>query len=221
DHQLPMPDFIIGDVGSTIYRMEGGRWSHWQAWEGEIAPDWGEMSRTNIETLLCHNSELRLQEPTKQNSYKLSYYFPLDLDITAVIKRLETTLKRAGVKASLITSIDEPAAIGLLDILPERATKCHAIEFLMAQLGFGLDQTIFAGDSGNDIPVLISPINAILVANADSDLCSHAQHEASLKGNGETLYCATGGYLEMNGNYSAGILEGVAHYLPNVIEWLR
>ena len=26
--------------------------------------------------------------------------------------------------------------------------------------------------------------------------------------------CAQGGYLGMNGNYSAGILEGVAHYMP-------
>jgi hypothetical protein len=32
------------------------------------------------------------------------------------------------------------------------------------------------------------------------------------------LYLARGGLLEMNGNYSAGILEGVAHYHPELLE---
>ena len=29
------------------------------------------------------------------------------------------------------------------------------------------------------------------------------------------FYLAQGGFLGMNGNYSAGILEGVAHYHPD------
>jgi hypothetical protein len=37
----------------------------------------------------------------------------------------------------------------------------------------------------------------------------------------DTLYVAQGGYLGMNGNYSAGILEGLAHYWPEVDTWLR
>ena len=35
------------------------------------------------------------------------------------------------------------------------------------------------------------------------------------------LYLAHGGFLGMNGNYSAGILEGVAHYHPDTRLWME
>jgi hypothetical protein len=34
------------------------------------------------------------------------------------------------------------------------------------------------------------------------------------------LYLAQGNFMKMNGNYSAGILEGLAHYFPQSVEWL-
>jgi sucrose-6-phosphatase len=40
---------------------------------------------------------------------------------------------------------------------------------------------------------------------------------ASAKHNLERLYLAEGGFMQMNGNYSAGILEGVAHYHPQLV----
>ncbi|MCW9030062.1 MAG: haloacid dehalogenase, partial [Gammaproteobacteria bacterium] len=36
----------------------------------------------------------------------------------------------------------------------------------------------------------------------------------------ESLYIAQGNFFGMNGNYSAGLLEGVVHYMPIVQEWL-
>jgi hypothetical protein len=30
-----------------------------------------------------------------------------------------------------------------------------------------------------------------------------------------------GGFMGMNGNYSAGILESVAHYLPKIQQWMK
>jgi len=219
-YNLPMPDFIVGDVGSTIYRKGDGQWHHWQIWEDEISIDWAGKSRGDIEALFHDYNELRLQEHAKQNLYKVSYYTPRHIDQAKLVERMNHALIHEGIHASLIASIDEPAALGLLDILPNRATKRHAIEFLMTQLGFTLEQTIFAGDSGNDIPVLVSPINSVLVANANSEVCTQAQQEALLQGNASSLYCATGGYLGMNGNYSSGILEGIIHYMPNAKEWL-
>ena len=35
------------------------------------------------------------------------------------------------------------------------------------------------------------------------------------------FYLAQGGFLGMNGNYSAGILEGVAYYLPDTQHWME
>ena len=34
------------------------------------------------------------------------------------------------------------------------------------------------------------------------------------------LYIARGGFMGMNGNYSAGILEGFVHFIPQAAAWL-
>ena len=34
------------------------------------------------------------------------------------------------------------------------------------------------------------------------------------------LYVATGGFMGMNGNYGAGVLEGIAHFYPEIAGWL-
>ena len=121
----------------------------------------------------------------------------------------------------MIYSVDEDKGIGLLDILPASATKFHAIEFLRCQLGFDYSNTVFAGDSGNDLPVLVSDIPSILVANAHEEIIKTAQLQTQSQGNPNSLYLAKGDFLGMNGNYSAGILEGVAYYHPHIKQWME
>jgi sucrose-6-phosphatase len=101
-------------------------------------------------------------------------------------------------------------------VLPASASKLHALEFLRARLGISLNRTVFAGDSGNDMEVLVSRIPSVLVANAQESVRTEAVAHADLA----TLYLARGGLLGMNGNYSAGILEGVVHFLPATSGWL-
>jgi hypothetical protein len=125
-----------------------------------------------------------------------------------------------GIAARLVWSIDEPAATGLLDILPARASKLHALEALMLMEGFSPGHTVFCGDSGNDLEVLASPVPAVLVGNAQADVRELALRLARQEGWEDRLYIARGGYLGMNGNYSAGMLEGIAHYHPEVTDWL-
>ena len=85
----------------------------------------------------------------------------------------------------------------------------------MNQLGFDHSNTVFAGDSGNDMPLLISAVPSVLVANAHEDIIKQSQTQAKELGNTNCLYLAKGGFLGMNGNYSAGILEGIVHYHPD------
>jgi hypothetical protein len=80
---------------------------------------------------------------------------------------------------------------------------------------------MFAGDSGNDLPVLASNIPSVLVANATGEVREDAVARARNAGNGEFLYLAKGGFLGMNGNYSAGILEGVFHFQPGLADWIE
>jgi hydroxymethylpyrimidine pyrophosphatase-like HAD family hydrolase len=161
-------------------------------------------------------SELRLQESSKQNTHKLSYYLPLYLDKDSIISLVESTLQKAGVDASVLWSVDEPKNIGLLDVLPKNATKLHAIDFLQHELGYDLDEVIFAGDSGNDLPVLTSHIQSVLVDNASDDIKRAAQQMSMHKGNASALYVARSDENDINGNYSAGVLKGVAHFAPNL-----
>lgn len=217
EYGLPAPDFAIADVGTTIYRIEAGKWQQWQAWDVEIAADWQGMAASRLQSLLLGVPGLSLQEPEKQNRHKLSYYLPLTTDRQAVMSEVRHRLEAARLHANLVWSIDEEAGIGLLDILPAAANKRHAIEFLMRHEGFDYGNTVFAGDSGNDLDVMLSPVHSVLVANADEQvrLAAGAAPEAA------SVYVAKGGFLGMNGNYSAGILEGVAHYLPEVGRWLK
>ncbi|MEJ2592426.1 MAG: HAD family hydrolase [Candidatus Thiodiazotropha sp.] len=173
NYALPQPDYVVGDVGTTIYRIANADdWHHLAEWEAHIGEDWAGRSHGEISRLFSDLTPLRLQEKSKQNRYKLSYYISLHSDRGEVDRVMRERLREAGVNATLVWSVDEPAGVGLLDVLPARATKLHAVEFLRA--------------AAND--------------------------------NQASLYLARGGFMQMNGNYSAGILEGAAHYHPQLVQ---
>ncbi len=219
EYQIPVPDFVIGDVGTTIYSVQDNHWQTWQSWFDEIAPDWGGLTHSDLKDLLADLEGLQLQETEKQNRFKLSYYAPPELDTQQVLGEMERRLNAHQVKASLIWSVDETIPIGLIDVLPASASKLHAVEFLIQQQDFSRQNTVFAGDSGNDLPVLVSPVHSVLVANAISEVREQALRLATEQSTLDALYLARGDFKDMNGNYSAGILEGVAHYIPETIHW--
>jgi sucrose-6F-phosphate phosphohydrolase len=212
DYGIPEPDWIVGDVGSSIYQRTSHGWSLLPSWSQDIAQDWHGLTASDLVPLFSDFSLLSLQPEDRQNIHKLSYFIPLDADVQTLIGSMQRVLEARRVAASLIYSVDEQASIGLLDVLPQRATKLHAVEFLIQEQRLAENQTVFAGDSGNDLPVLTSSVPSILVANAHPDVIQKATAEAIRKGTTESLYLARGGFMGMNGNYSAGILEGVIHF---------
>lgn len=220
EFSLPLPDWAIGDVGTTIYRVEGDDWQPWAAWSRAIAPDWKGRDRKALAEMLGDIHELEMQEPAKQNTFKLSYYAPSSIDGVALAERVRKRLEAYGIRAGVIWSVDEVNDIGLLDVLPAGATKVHAVRFLKEHLGIPERRTVFSGDSGNDLAVLTSGLQSIVVANAREEIKSAARTALDARGQGERLYVARGGFLGMNGHYAAGILEGVAHFIPEVSDWL-
>jgi len=230
---IPIPDWVIGDVGSSLYSfndlaersgqgdvMNPIGWIHSSAWQEKIAFDWPGLGSSQIAQALSSLDGLVIQEPARQSRYKLSYYLPLGFDLIALRLEIEARLKDLGACSSLIYSVDEEAQLGLLDVLPKRATKLHAVKFLMQKLGVPAANTVFAGDSGNDLPVLVSSVPSVLVANAHPEVIREAETSSRLHNTAEYLYIAKGDFLGMNGNYSAGILEGLAHYHPVTIDWI-
>ena len=214
NYELPIPDAVISDVGTRIYNVHAGDWQERHDWEAEIATDWRGMSHVELQGLFRDIKALQKQETEKQITYKLSYYVPLFVDQNELLMEMQQRLAAHKVNASLVWSVDEPAGVGLLDVLPRHATKLHAIEFLRGQLGYSLEETVFCGDSGNDLGVMVSSIPAVLVANSADEVRETALVEAAAAGNSTALYCALGDFANMNGHYSAGILEGVVHYHP-------
>ncbi len=220
-YALPEPDFAITDVGTQIYRIVDGEWLAMGLWGEEIASDWQGKSREQIQEYLSPMIELSLQEASKQNRFKLSYYLPVDADKERLDGGIEDCLRQKGVDASLVWSIDEPENIGLLDVLPRNATKLHGIQFLQRQLGYRQGEMIFAGDSGNDLPVLGSAIRSVLVANASAEVKRQAQQFAAQHGQSGSLYLATETNSRLGGNYAAGILQGIGYFAPEFRDRLK
>jgi sucrose-6F-phosphate phosphohydrolase len=221
NYVLPQPDYVVADVGTSLYESREGCWHRRSDWDDQFASDWGDMDHTSIRLLFGDVIDLQLQEAAKQSRYKLSFYVPMYSDKQTLLKVMQQRLERHAVNASLIWSIDEPAGLVLLDVVPAGATKFHAVEFLMKRQGFTPDNTVFAGDSGNDLPVLTSSLQAVLVANAGEEVREEAAQLSAARGTADRLYLAGGGFMGMNGNYSAGILEGVAHFLPQTRAWME
>ena len=221
EYRLPQPDFAITDVGTKIYAWDGNAWDVWPDWESEVEIDWAGHEYATVSHYLDDLEILRLQEPSKQNTHKLSYYLPMRVDRPKLDAEIQRRLRANRISASLVWSVDEPAGVGLLDVLPARATKLHAVDFLREHLGFGLQQTLFAGDSGNDLEVMESTVPSVLVANAEPAVREAALSRARAAGHEDTLYLAQGGCMGMNGNYCAGILEGVVHFRPELTRWIE
>jgi hypothetical protein len=224
DYDLPLPQRVVGDVGTTLYEVssdkDGVHFTPSAEWEATIAEDWEGMEKAELADLFTDLDGIRLQEPEKQNRFKVSYYADPDLDADRVMEEMERRMRQRKIRSNLIWSIDEEKSLGLLDVLPKRANKLRAIQFLMAQLGYGADQVVFAGDSGNDLTVLTSGLRSILVANAAADVRGSALASLAEEGRTDRLYVARGGFLGMNGNYGAGVLEGLAHFEPRARSWL-
>ncbi len=214
EYALPEPDFAITDVGTVIYRVTDGTWEAWDAWAEEISRAWNGKTHADIVALLGDLPHLTLQEPDKQNTHKVSFYLSASAHPEDLMARMQERLAREGVEAGLIWSVDESEDVGLLDVLPRDATKRHAVEFLQRELRYSPDEVVFAGDSGNDLPVMESVLPSVLVANASDEVKERARVLAQRSDDPEAFYIARGGVLNMNGNYCAGVLEGVWHFVP-------
>jgi len=220
EYQLPEPDYVVGDVGTSIYSVRDGSWSPWPSWDAVLEQDWGSRDGEDLISLLRDIDALTPQESEKQGRFKSSYYAPPAVDVERLRRQLQQRLAQLGLPSRVIWSIDDNARIGLVDVLPAGASKLHAVRFLMQHTQHALANTLFAGDSGNDLEVLCSDINAVLVANASDEVRAEALQLAAQAGTTAALYTARGGLRGMNGNYSAGILEGLVHYLPDTDAWL-
>ncbi len=218
EFQLPFANFLICDVGASAYKLIDQKYSVDEHWSSEIESDWNGMNMNLIQELLDDIDEIKLQHHDHLSFYKLSYFSQNQPDIS--ISKINERLNTLKVNVNIISSYDEVKNIYLIDILPRSVSKLHAINFLMEKNGDTYDNTIFCGDSGNDLDVFTSGIPSVIVKNAHKDILVKID-ESEASGQVLNLYKANGGFYGLNGNYVSGILEGLAHYhtdLKNDIE---
>ena len=220
EYDLPAPDFVIGDVGTCLHALDGDEWQLDRFWCQRLADDWRHCRPADLARHLEDLTPLRLQGADRQTPFKLSYYTPALEDPESLLAQVRERLARTKAHCNIVWSVDETNFTGLLDILPASASKLHALEFLRGQLQIPLERTVFAGDSGNDLEVLESEVPSVLVANAQDSVRVVAVKRAAALGNASRLYLARGDLPGLNGNYAAGILEGVAHFLPETLPWI-
>lgn len=219
EFRLPRPDFVIGDVGTTIWHVRDGEWLAWPDWPARIGTDWAGRDARAVRALLAPLSELTPQEVARQGTHKVSYHAAALADPAPLLARARALLEGAGLRVNLVWSLDEAAGLGLLDVLPAAAGKLAALQALRQHLRVAPTDTLFAGDSGNDLEVLGGPLPSVLVANAADDVRARAVAIAGQSGHADLLYLARGGWRGMNGNYAAGILEGLEHFHPVTRAW--
>jgi sucrose-6F-phosphate phosphohydrolase len=201
EHQMPRPDWLICDVGTSIYQHCDGE--HFQLLEAYAQHEDEIIASCPLSELrgrLAAVEGLRLQEDEKQGRFKLSYYVNAEhrQDIVDAVQR---RLDGEQLPYSIVASVDPFTGDGLIDLLPSQVSKAHALRWWTQQQGCDPHCLVFAGDSGNDLAALTAGFRAIVVGNADREVAQQVQEHHRRAGWSDRLYLA-------KRSATSGVLEG-------------
>ena len=203
---LPLPNYIVTNVGTTVYVNENGVWKEDPAYRDHMSALAGPVTRERVIDLLKDVEGLELQEPALQSEFKISYYFDDRYQADQLFQMIEAMALSSDMPVSVIVSRDEIRQKGLLDILPKGASKQTALEFLCTSYSFQKHQVVYAGDSGNDIEAFLCGCNAIVLENTPEDVKQYVRQVVD--GDDEKQRCI---YFS-KAKYTEGVLEGCVHF---------
>ncbi len=177
------PGCMICSVGTEIYN--GPDYQRDDVWTNQIDWRWD---------LLAVHDALKtipyLFQQSRQFEFKQSYH--LLHNAQAVIPEIHRRLDEIGVAHKVIYSSGTD-----LDILPARAGKGEAVDYIRKRLKISRQHVLVAGDSGNDLGLLSARFLAVVVGNHKAELTPDALPK--------DVYWA-------HKPYAAGVLEGIEHY---------
>ncbi len=203
-HSLPRPDWIVCDVGTSIYRREPDRFSRFAPFEDLLAEQTHGVDRGDVESLLADVDDLTLQAPDRQQRFKISCQCAGG-DIERLAALIDQRLSDAHLPYTGLASVDPFDGQGLLDVLPAGASKAAALIWLATHADFLPDEVVFAGDSGNDLAALTCGFRAIVVANAAKGLAERVERALLERGLSDRCFRATR-------SATSGVLEGARHF---------
>jgi len=183
---LPESDYVISGVGTTIFDVEKNETL--RAFNDSLAVDW-DLAKVN--SVLSSRQDITKQPEQYQHPFKSSWYWYKAT--TEQMDELEAQLEAAGLEVSIIYSSSRD-----LDIVPKFANKGNSLQWLMDHIGIAPEETIVAGDTGNDSSMfLIQGVRGIVVENAQPELLQ------------ATVVLPT--YVSRK-PFAEGVLEGLKHY---------
>lgn len=154
DGWVPKPDFVIGDVGTTI--VQGREFETVPELEADIARRWGDAG-DRVRKMLADVDWLELQ-PTPFR-YRVSYYYDPDRYDPAVAAMIED----AGFDCLI-------SANTFLDVLPRGVSKGPTLLRLVEHLEVDPARVLVAGDTLNDLSLFETGLRGVAVANSEPDL---------------------------------------------------
>jgi sucrose-phosphate synthase len=183
---VPRPNVLVTAVGSEIHYGRPDPIAD-RNWSRTIDYRW---DPEGLRMCLSEVPGIRLQPARDQRDFKLSYF--VDRHDWPGPREVRRLLKENGLRASLIYSHQE-----FLDLLPMRASKGQAVQYLARRWGFSMDEVLVAGDSGNDADMLRSGALGVVVNNHSSEL-KHLR--------GRDRICFT------EASHARGIVEGIERH---------
>lgn len=181
---VPVPDILITSVGTEIYY--GPNIAYDMGWHQLIDHRW---EPQRLREFMQDEKGVSLQEGYKQRTFKVSY----DVNKSfAGVKNLRTRLRKEGLHANIIFSHDQ-----YLDLLPLRASKGFAVRYFADKWGISLEKILVAGDSGNDLDMMVGRTKGVVVGN-------HEQELEKLRDLDSVFFA--------EGNHANGILEAINHF---------
>ena len=171
DGGVPWPDFVIGDVGTTIAAVEaneaGRQIVPLTPLEADIAARWNDAG-PRVRAALDGAAGLRLQ-PTEFR-YRVSYdYAPDAFDPTA-LGRIE------ALGLDVLISADR-----FLDVLPPGVSKGPSLLRLLDHLALPGERVLVAGDTLNDLSMFETGLPGAVVGGAEPALLERVQDIASAR----------------------------------------
>lgn len=182
---VPWPEYVIGDVGTTIAQVTPARQIQpIETLEQEIAERWNS-SGDKVKAHLEHAPGLTLQ-PTEFR-YRVSY----DYNPEAFDPATAQSVQAMGFDVLISDN-------RYFDVLPKGVSKGPSLLRLLAHLGIPQTSVLSAGDTLNDLSMLIAGTPAVAVGGSEAPLLDALPPMPQI--------------YRANGVGAAGILEAVAHF---------
>ncbi len=204
DYPLPTPDWIISDVGTSLYEHIGSDWKLSTEYVETMAAIVHGWDHERIFAFVEPIHEMWPQDPEHQQRFKASFNANGET-VERIALDLQERFDQANAPLSVIFGHDLESGEGMIDVVPSGVSKAFALNWMIDRGIFARHEVVFAGDSGNDLAAFLSGLHSIVVGNAPEWIHERVHLHAETEGHSEYVYSA-------REEATIGLVEGLKHF---------